>query len=193
MTRFMALVAAAALVGASGPAAYAPRPSATAAATFKACRWGRVDGAHLSIWSFACRDQWLVPANDVGGFAVRGKFDYGVVIRSFTKAPDAPIDAILPAVLAASETSRRSCRLVPHARYGQWGAVWLLEPTGADKAAYDAANARAPQDEPCGRLSNGPVGERFFRAVPGDPGRIVFIDGGSEIQIFDPATIRPRR
>ena len=172
------------------------RPPRALADTFRTCRWGQVQGRTLSIWSYACgRDMGgvrLVADDGVGGFALAstGPEPRAVVIRTFAKSPAASVAAILPAVLRATGGHKSSCRLVPHARYGDWGAAWLLEPTGAQKAAYDRANEKEPQENPCGELGVGPAGDRFFRPLPGDPSRVIYSDMGSEVQVFDLTTLR---
>ena len=45
-------------------------------------------------------------------------------------------------------------------------------------------------DLPCGDMGVGFVGDRYFQVMPGHPDRVVYVDRGSEIQIFDPATLR---
>lgn len=133
-------------------------------------------------------------ANDaVGGFTLvtEGQAQGYDVIRSFPKAKDAPLVSVRPAVLAATGKHQASCALIKTA-YGDWGEVWLLEPTGAEKAAYDKANAIEPQENPCGDLGIGPAGDRFFKVMADDPKKVIYYDMGSEIQIFDPATLRSK-
>lgn len=186
-----------AAVAAAPADAQAVRPSKVASETFTGCRWGKVTGRSYSIWSYACGktygDQRLVPANDVDGFAIvptAPARDRQIVLRTFRRARGAPVTAILPAVLKVTGRAKSSCRLVEHRNYGDWGTVWLLEPAGAQKRAYDIANAKEPQENPCGALGIGPAGDRFFRVLPADPTRIVYADMGSEIQIFDLKTLR---
>lgn len=190
----------AALLAAAAVGTAAPRPPQVMADTFKACRWGEVDGRALTIWSYACPkaagDVRLVADDRAGGFALASASSAGaggrVVLRTFAKPAAAPVEAVLPQVLRATGAHRASCRLVEHAAYGDWGRAWLLEPTGAEKTAYDAANAREPQPNPCGALGIGPAGDRFFRPLAGDPTRVVYADMGSEIQVFDLRTLAPR-
>lgn len=186
-------------LAAFGSAAAEPnaRPAKVMAETFKTCRWGQVTGRTLSIWSYACGKDMggmrLVADERVRGFAIASAGAPQVVIRTFAKPAAAPVASILPTVLRASGRHDASCRLVEHRRYGDWGRAWLLEPTGAAKRAYDAANAREPQEDPCGELGIGPAGDRFFRLLPGDSARVIYSDMGSELQIFDLGTLRPRR
>ncbi|MBB4153820.1 hypothetical protein GGQ80_001726 [Sphingomonas jinjuensis] len=175
------------------------KPSKAAREAFEGCRWGRVDGQVPSIWTSACDkthgDQRLVPANDVGGFAIvppnpgPGR---QILIRSFAKVAKAPVASILPAVLRATGRYKRSCRLIEHRRYGDWGTIWTLEPTGSELRAYEAANSIEPQENPCGVLGIGPAGDRFFRVLPGEPTRVIYADMGSEVQIFDLKTLAKR-
>lgn len=174
-----------------------PVPMAVARDTFKGCIWQKVQGAHLSIWSFACGPDFgntrLIPDDKVDGFDLTAGGEGRMVIRTFAKAANAPVDAILPAVRAASPgKDTRTCALVPVATFDAWaGQLYDLEPTGAAKTAYDKANAIEPQAPPCGDLGIAPDGDRFFAVLKGDPSRVVYVDMGSEIQIFDPNTLKP--
>jgi len=177
----------------------APRPSQVMAETFGLCQWEKVENQTLSIWSYACGKDagnvHLVADDRVGGFAIGAVEPDGTtprgVIRTFVKAKNAPVSAILPAVLAATGDHKASCQLV-ETDYGDWRKVYLLEPTGAEKAAYDKANDVEPQPNPCGDLGIGPVGDRFFKVLDGDPSRVIWYDMGSEIQIFDISTLAPK-
>ena len=178
------------------PAAAGPQPTQTARDTFKGCTWGKVSGAHLSIWSFRCGagfgDEHLVANDRLGGFdlATTGQANTNV-IRSFMIPAGAGIDAALPAIRAASPgKDTATCALVPLTAFDGWNArIYTLEPTGAAKKAYDKANAVEPQDPPCGDLGIGPEGDRFFAILAVDPTRVLYVDMGSEIQIFDPNTL----
>ncbi len=175
----------------------APQPTQIARDTFKGCTWERVVGAHLSIWSFHCGvgqgDVHLVADDRLGGFdiASNGSGSYNV-IRTFTIPKGAGIAAALPAIRAASPgKDTTTCTLQPAPAFDAWGGkLYELAPTGAAKAAYDKANAVEPQAPPCGDLGIGPDGDRFFTVMTADPTRVLYVDMGSEIQIFDPNTIR---
>ena len=45
------------------------------------------------------------------------------------------------------------------------------------------------EQDACGRLGVAMVGDRYFEVAPGHPDQVVFVDAGSEIQIFDPQTL----
>lgn len=176
-----------------------PTPVAVAKDTFKTCAWQKVSGAHIAIWSFHCGADMgqthLVRDDAAGGFDLAGGPDEQprMVIRTFAKAASAPIDAVLPAIRAASPgPDTATCALIPFKGFEDvWPAkLYDLEPTGAAKAAYDKANAVEPQPNPCGELGIGPAGDRFFTILPGDPSRVVYVDMGSEIQVFDPNTLK---
>ena len=62
----------------------------------------------------------------------------------------------------------------------------LRLPTAAQRA-WDAGPT-AEQDA-CGPLGAAMVGDRYFEVAPGRPDLVVFVDTGSEIQIFDPQTL----
>ncbi|MGZ3304827.1 MAG: hypothetical protein ACXU8U_03110 [Asticcacaulis sp.] len=176
-----------------------PIPMAVAKDTFKTCAWEKVSGARIAIWSFHCGADFgathLVRDDKVGGFDIAGApgEQPSMVIRTFPKPAGAPIEAALSAIRAASPgKDTATCALVPVSGFDAWPKAKLydLEPTGAAKAAYDKANAIEPQPNPCGDLGIGPAGDRFFTILPGDPSRVVYVDMGSEIQVFDPNTLK---
>ncbi len=173
-----------------------PQPTQVARDTFKGCTWQKVSGAHLSIWSFACGPDFggehLIADNAIGGFDIASANDTPrMVIRTFDLPAGSAIDAILPAIRAASPgKDTATCALVPAPAFDAWaGKLYTLEPTGAAKAAYDKANAVEPQEPPCGDLGIGPDGDRFFTVLAADPAHVVYVDMGSEIQVFDPNTL----
>ena len=180
-----------------------PTPTKTAQETFKGCTWGKVQGKgpanNLSIWSYACGaamgNEKLVADDSLPGFAIETSGPEGItrrtVIRVFTKAADAPFDSVLPAIRAASPgpvTARCELVVVPPSD-DLSGRLYELEPVGADKVAYDKANAVEPGPAPCGEMGISAVGDRFFKELADDPTKVVLIDMGSEIQIFDPSTL----
>jgi hypothetical protein len=187
------------LTGCNKPAEKAAEPSQMMKDTFASCTWEKIDGKTLSIWSYACGPDMgnvrLVADDKVGGFSLAAMppdaLPSRVVIRTFSKDKTAPVTSVLPAVLKATGAHGASCQLV-ETDYGDWGKVWLLEPTGAEKAEYDRLNAIEPQPNPCGELGIGPAGDRFFRVMADDPAKVIYYDMGSEIQIFDLATLRSK-
>lgn len=180
-------------------AAEAAKPSQAALETFGAnCAWGEVKGAALSMWSYACGPDFgsvrLVADDALPGFAlesagVDGQPERRTVVRIFDKPAEAGIDAILPTVRAASPgLATSSCVLEPAP--GRDG-LYLLAPTGPIRAAYDAENfSDTVPAMPCGDLGVGPAGDRVFKVMEGHPDKVAYIDYGSEIQIFDAATLK---
>lgn len=181
--------------------AAAPQPSETMAQTFRGCTWGEVTGGGLSMWSYACPagagDFRLVYDESLPGFAYEGTFE-GVTSRQaavviFKKAADAPIDAILPQVRAKSPGPHSATcvlSIVPSPE----GDIAGFEPTGAVKTQWDAASSgqegAEPMDAPCGDMGPQMSGDRGFHVLRDDPTTVIFIEYGSEIQPFDPSTIR---
>ena len=201
MSRFLCLISAAALLAAcaqpapppASPVAQqeAPQPSEAMEETFSACTWGEVKGASLSIWSYACENDLLIADETVPGFVRETRDPSGKVIRStviqvFTKPADAPIDAILPAVRAASPGAE-TCEITP----GSHGDHVLM-PTGAAADAYAKfieGKADGP-DMPCGPLGPSEGGGRTFRQLKDAPDKVVMISWPSDVPIFDPDTLR---
>lgn len=180
----------------------APTPSNTMAETFGThCTWGEVKGATLSIWSYACGpeggDVRLVADDAVPGFrfesAAANGADLGIPIRVFTKPADAPIDAVLPAVRAASPgPATDTCVFAPTTGVDDAGhGRFNLVPTGASKTAWESSiTMDASEYSPCGELGVSFSGDRTFEVMADHPDKVLFIDFGSEIQIFDASTIK---
>ncbi|ESQ86541.1 hypothetical protein [Asticcacaulis benevestitus] len=187
------------VAGCNKPAEKVAEPSQVMKDTFASCTWEKVEGKSLSIWSYACGPDMgnvrLVADDKVGGFSLAAMppdaLTPRVVIRTFAKDKAAAVTSVLPAVLKATGAHGASCQLV-ETDYGDWGKVYLLEPTGAEKAGYDKLNAIEPQPNPCGELGIGPAGDRFFRVMADDPAKVIYYDMGSEIQIFDPDTLHSK-
>ena len=164
-------------------------PPADADGTFKACTWGQVKSTTLSIWSYTCPTSRLVPDADAPGFVLEESGARHTALRVFKKPADAAITAILPAVRAASPGPHSdSCTLIPqksdpeHFEFG---------PTGSAVAEWAASQDNGGKTPPpCGPLGPDFVGDRRFAVMPGEPTTVVYVDMGSEIQIFDPATLR---
>lgn len=186
----------------AAPAAQAALgPSEMMQQTFSQCTWGEVTGGGLSIWSYACPtgagDFLLVYDDSLPGFAFESTAD-GRTSRSpavvvFKKAADAPIDAILAEVRAKSP-GPHSATCVLSTIPSPEGDIAGFEPTGAVKTQWDAfasgAEGAEPMEAPCGDMGPQMSGDRGFRVLTDDPTTVVFIEYGSEIQPFDPASIR---
>lgn len=182
------------------PTAAAPAPDASRAATFSDCVWGEVQSAGVSVWSFTCPRDRLVADPALPGFVREVEAPEGVasapVIVLFTKAETDPLNAVLPAVRAASPgAATATCEfeemadLVGH---------YQFMPTGEARIAYDAliasggsaSEAAEPDYMPCGVWGPSESGQRVFTVVRGAEDRVAAIDLGSEITIFDPSTLR---
>ena len=170
------------------------------AGEFSGCKWERVAGARFSISSFACDTEHggvrLVADNAAPGFWLMERDgSKRPAIRLFSKAVKAPISTILPAVRAASVGPQtRTCVLTysPSDSAAQPGTKrYVLQPHGVALKAWEKAQDQGKAvDEPCGPLGVAMVGDRYFEVMPGHPGIVVFANMGSEIQIFDPTTLR---
>lgn len=203
-------MAALALVAGCGPQAPAPaappEPEAASplrgAPEFAGCEWETVTGATLSIQGFACGpehgNQRIVADDALPGFVLESAGTDGpvrsVAVRAFAKSAEAPLDSILPAVRAASPgpyTAR--CVFAPAAGVDNAGrGRVVLEPAGEEKARWEASvMSDTPMEKPCGDLGVSIAGDRWFEELAGRPTTVVFVEMGSEIQIFDPATLKP--
>jgi hypothetical protein len=139
----------------------------------------------------------LVADDSLPGFVLVNEGPDGktshTAIRLFRKAASAPLASILPAVRAASpgpHTAACALTSLPLAN-GRTNRVFDLEPTAATKKAWDdSQKTSAMPDAPCGPLGVGYAGDSYFQTVPGDGTTVVYVDMGSEVQIFDPATLK---
>jgi len=175
--------------------------------TFVGCTWGKVEGAHLEIWAYSCGPEHgnvrIVADDTLPGFVAESAGpddpDRGIVVQAFAKAADAPIDAILDTVRAASPGPHSdTCVFAPapalDAEYG--AGHFTFEPTGAAKTAWDASEAGEGVGEPppCGKMGQPSWygGDRYFQVLPNDPQTVVFVELGSEIQPYDVNTLAVR-
>jgi hypothetical protein len=183
----------------------APKPPAGLMNTFKGCNWGEVKDATLSIWSVSCGpkagDRHLAADDSLPGFVLETNGPDGkgrkTVIRAFKKDAKAPITAALGAIRATSPSAgTASCALVPFddadsKRFARGAAVFPFEPTGAAKVAWDKAEREGGEhDAPCGDLGIYFDRAPIFWIMRDDPEMVIAADMGSEIQIFDPTTLR---
>lgn len=188
----VALLLAACKPAPAPPAAEAPLPGELAEEAYPNCTWGEVTGAGMSIWSYTCPDQRLVADEALPGFQREVTDSAGQVVRTlairfFAKAPDAPIDAVLEAVRAASPGAE-ACVIEP----GVEGDFQLL-PTGAAWEAYQRF-VRGEADgvsQPCGPLGPSEAGGYSLRTLESAPDKVVLINWGTDTPIFDPDTLRP--
>lgn len=181
----------------------AVRPSEAMQQTFASCTWGRVDSASLSIWSYACGPEQgaarLVADESLPGFALEAGGARQPAVIAFTKPAEAPIHAVLETVRQRSPGPHTdSCLLTPAPQFdgGAAGQIYTFAPTGEAKTAWDAlasgADDSGPMEPPCGELGEQMAGDRYFRVLAEDPSVVVWVNAGSEIQIFDPGTLSPR-
>ncbi len=206
MKSCIAILAVLALTACAAKPPEAPKPGREFADTFKPCTWGEVRGKTLSIWSYACPADFshvhLVADDTLPGFAIvsdgaePGIQTYTPVIRTFAKDASAPIEAILPEVRKISPGEHvATCTLQPaqdpldpdHSKR----KLFELAPTGAVKTAWDkAVQGNADMVPPCGDMGVTYSGNHVFEVMTDDPARVVYIDYGSEIQIFDTNTLK---
>ncbi len=181
---------------AEAPKAVAPVANPEQAKSFPNCTWGEVKGGGVSIWAFTCPDDKIVFDAALPGFKREmtgpNAASYPIVWL-FTKAADAPVDAALPAIRAASKGAE-TCVLAPLAD-GAPGAFHLV-PTGNAKKRHDdfvAGKLARPTEAdafPCGPLGPSEAGMRIISAVPGAPTLVAAAETGSDIPIYDLKTLR---
>ena len=164
----------------------APQPPQALSEQFGDCTWGEVRAAGVSVWSFACADQRLVGDEALPGFVREEGGQRYPVIRLFDKEPEAPIDAALPAIRAASPGAE-TCVLEAAS-----GGGYRLMPTGEARRAYDAyINGETEEPVfPCGPLGPSEAGMVIIEVVDGAPNMVAAISTPSDIPIFDWNTLR---
>jgi hypothetical protein len=179
-----------------------PMPPSGLQDTFPGCTWQEVKGTTLSIWSFACDAAHggtrVIADNKLPGFRLKTAHgESTIAMRAFTKPADAPIVSILPAIRRASPGAHTAtCTLVPFdntdsKEFSKGASQFTFEPTGAAKRAWEKAEAEGgPADPPCGALGVYFDRSPLFWVLPDDKTTVVAVDMGSEVQIFDPSTLK---
>ena len=113
-------------------------------------------------------------------------------IRAFKKSADAPLDAILSDVRAASPgRNSETCVFTPTTDADDGTKRWVFAPGGEARETWaQDEKSGDPVDPPCGALGVQFEGDLYFEVLPDDPTTVVFVDAGSEIQIFVPSTLK---
>ena len=195
---------AAIIVGAAGLALIAAGATSPVLAQkeFADCKpQQEVKGATLSIRAYECPNSRLVADDKLPGFVLESPGANGksrqVVIRTFEKFAPESIHAALPAIRKASPGPHTSTCVLKVFRDNRNKAVdawFVLSPTGkAETAWLDSEKNGGSVKPPCGALGVQSVGDLFFQMMPDDPSTVVFVDKGSEIQIFDSDSLRTVR
>lgn len=174
------------------PAATGPQPPEALASSFPGCTWGEVKGGGASIYAFTCPDKKIVFDAALPGFKremtgeMAGSYP---VVWLFTKAADAPIEAALPAIKAASKGAEK-CALEP-IKDGQAGDFQLM-PTGAARKAYDAfiAGKADGPSMPCGDFGPSEGGMRIISVLPGAPTLVAVAETGTDVPMYDLSTLK---
>lgn len=175
-----------------------PQPTEAAKQTFTGCEWQAVRGQQFVMHAFACPNTHMVADETLPGFGVveSGPDDlsyFRPVIRAFTKPPQAAIESVLPQIRKLTPQAA-ACVLTPAqdpTAENTTRALFELTPTGeALKAWQKTVKTGEGEAMPCGPMGVGMAGSRVFEVLPKDPAYVVYIDYGSEIQIFDTTTLR---
>ena len=169
---------------------------------FSDCTLQEVRSAALSIQSYACPNARLIADDKLPGFILEtdepdGNKSHRVAIRTFPKFAPEAIQSALPLIRKASPGPHTDKCILKVFRDGRNKAVdawFVLSPTGAAEKAWDASERKGGGVKPpCGALGVQSAGDLYFEVMPDDPGSVVFIDKGSEIQIYDPDSLKTIR
>ena len=173
-----------------------PKSELQSAPEFAACKWTTVVAGAVSLSGFDCSKApgatRIVGDARLPGFWLETKEADGttrrLALRTFSKPAKADLGFVLPQVRKASPgPATATCRLEAYSAKPYTGArAYVLAPTGDAKKAFDAGET----NEPCGPLGVAQVGDRYFYVAKGRPQTVVLVDLGSEIQPFDPATLK---
>lgn len=170
---------------------------------FAKCKREEVRGATLSILSYQCAgpeagNTILIADDTLPGFVVESQGPDGtsrrVAVRVFKKAADAPVSSVLDAIRAASPGPHTvTCVLNPwrDSEGTEDLKRFIFEPAGEAAKAWEASQTNGGETgSPCGAMGVQFAGDLYFEELIDDPTTVVFVDAGSEIQIFDPATLK---
>lgn len=187
----------------SDAAGFPFEPTPEMAAEFPDCTWEEVRAAGLAMHSFACPNARLVGDEALPGFQLvtvesNGAQTRTTVVRIFSKPANAPIDAVLEDVRAASPGwATATCEFAPGMPNLGDRAIgrYLLMPTGAAFEALEAC-LNLERDEGC--TPCGPMGvpgtdavSRTFEMPDGAPDKVVFVDWGLiGPQVYYPESLR---
>lgn len=205
--RWLVGIAAVAALAACGPrapiedasqGAVEPQPDPAYAANFPNCTWGEVQSSGISIWGFNCEGSRLVADSELPGISLAYQTPDGegkaALIVLFPKAETDPLNAVLPAVRAASPGSATAtCAFeeVP-----DMVSFYQFMPTGEARKAYDAlisASGSDPEDAdymPCGDWGPSESGMRVFTVVTGAGDKVAGVRLPSDLAQFDVRTLR---
>lgn len=173
-------------------------------APFEGCTWEHFVGEGIRVWSQVCmagqRETRLAtdPASP-GVWLTTTHPDLPperrLAFQVFKNEPDAPFEAMIAIAMAAGAApADANCVLEPRegAPPANGNDRRILAPSGATKEEWLAALAADPPVAtplPCGTYGVALVGDRYFETDPARPGQVVFVDLGSERQIYEPDTL----
>jgi hypothetical protein len=195
-------VATALMAAACGPGATKKIEAAGAAKQplLEGCTgWAQVKAAGVSLWSQTCRNQRLVGAADGSEIfletldASGAVIDRSVAVEIFNDPGDLTVLAATLMQTGGAPTNA-TCALEPAQAIVPLTAGttrYVLAPTGDWETTWSRAVTSdvAPDTAPCGRFGVAIVGDRYIQRQAAHPGKAVFVDLGSEIQIYEPNTL----
>lgn len=176
-----------------------------ARAPFEGCRWEEISVRDVGLWSQVCANGQL----RVGKSTVRGGGSYDALLYE-QRSPTGEIFPLREAVVLFPTTgggldaltqlmmaqgaapAGATCRLEPTQAAAPTGRKrYTLTPTGATKIAWERAvtSDTVPEQPPCGTFGIAPVGDRYVEIQDARPDTAIFVELGSEIQIYEPDSI----
>lgn len=171
----------------------APVPPAALKETHVGCQWGEIRAAGTSMWRFTCAGSDIVADESLPGYQRKVVLENGTEIRSvvvqlFRKKPGEPVNAILPALRAASPgDATASCVLE-----ASGDGLWTFVPAGEGKQLYEKflnGTAEGPST-PCGTWGPSEAGTRGIIAVPGSDELVAAVDFGTDPPLHDYRTLK---
>ncbi len=171
----------------------APVPPDSLKETHAGCQWGEIRAGETSIWRFTCARSDIVADENLPGFLREDVLEDGtrvrnVVVQIFAKGADEPIEAILPALRAASPgVGTESCALEASGE-----GRYVFVPTGEARQLYDKflnGSAEGPT-MPCGIWGPSEAGQRAIFPVPGSNEKVAAVDFGTDPPLHDFRTLK---
>ncbi|MEI7970784.1 MAG: hypothetical protein WCJ69_17545 [Betaproteobacteria bacterium] len=175
----------------------APRGDTTAG---DGCTWQQLASGPVQLRARSCRyatGHWRVQAEpDLPGFALwRDNERVATVIQWFPRLPDAPVDAILPALRSRGYIPNDAeCVFRPATGPAapRTRAYHDIRPVGARLARLEATPADQIPDPPCGDYGWSTHGVRYFLTDLRFPEWVLYVNEGQDGTLIDAGSIAPR-
>ncbi|MFZ4120981.1 MAG: hypothetical protein ACOYKM_04890 [Caulobacterales bacterium] len=164
------------------------------------CAWQPFEGAGIVMWTQTCPGQRMV-ADAPSGRVLREAVEDGALLATSEdiRVLDMPASGLAgltaQLMLEGGAPAEASCTLntapavipLPQGRQR-----YSLEPTGLTRSAWEGALTadEVPETPPCGRYGVSHTGYRYIEIQAAAPTKALFVELGSEVQLFEPNSIQ---